>query len=241
MTKMYKGFFGATVWLAVTSCSVAFAQQPSTHPPTAVIRFFAPIDAATIGALIQTVDTKYKGGTREFVILISSSGGDVLSGFAAYNYLKGLPIQLNTFNVGNVDSAALFLFCSGKKRYSVPNGRFVLHGTKITFGANATLDGQGLRAQLALLNNMNQMITQMLVAATGKTLQEVERAIETQMLFTAEEAQRWKLVHEIKSQLLDPGAELVLFNLPITEPSTTTPSITTGLPVRFTSTIERNK
>jgi len=70
--------------------------------------------------LLQSVDTQLKQGRTQIVILISSPGGDVLSGFTPYKYLKGIQAEVTTINIGSVDSAATIIFCAGKKRYSVP-------------------------------------------------------------------------------------------------------------------------
>lgn len=60
-----------------------------------VIKFFAPVIDETVNVLINTVDEKMRQGTQEFILLISSPGGDAFYGLSAYNYLKGLPVTLS--------------------------------------------------------------------------------------------------------------------------------------------------
>jgi ATP-dependent protease ClpP protease subunit len=55
-----------------------------------VIKFFAPVINETINTLLNTIDEKMQQGTREFIILISTPGGNVHFGLSAYNYLKGI-------------------------------------------------------------------------------------------------------------------------------------------------------
>src|ERR1700722_9746042 len=49
---------------------------------------------------------------------ITCGGGDILSGFACYNELKGLPVTFITRNCGAVDSAGILPFLLGAKRYA---------------------------------------------------------------------------------------------------------------------------
>jgi membrane-bound ClpP family serine protease len=83
-------WLGLSVLLAVSTTLPAQQNAPAQDKPKAVvIRFFANIDPGSVGALLQTVDAQYKAGVGRFIILMSSPGGDILSGFMAYNYLKG--------------------------------------------------------------------------------------------------------------------------------------------------------
>ncbi len=60
-------------------------------------------------------------------LLINSPGGDVSAGMQAYWNLKSYPLPVHAINVGDVSSAATFLFCAAGERSSVPSGTFLLH------------------------------------------------------------------------------------------------------------------
>ena len=81
----------------------------STQPT--VIKFFAPVVAATINPLMNAIDERMKQGKRNFILLVSSPGGSVFHGLSAYNYLKGVPAQIITHNFGSVDSVGVVLYC----------------------------------------------------------------------------------------------------------------------------------
>ncbi len=68
-----------------------------------VIKFFAPVMDASINALMNAVDQKIREGISKFTILISSPGGSVFHGLSAYNYLRGIPAEITTHNLGSVD------------------------------------------------------------------------------------------------------------------------------------------
>ncbi len=113
------------------------AQNPPIQPNSSAqiaeqpfqISFFVPIDSASVNQLTQIVNMQVNIGRKHFIILLSSQGGEVLSGLAAYYYLHGLNIDLTTYNLGQVDSAANLIFCAGKHRYALPNTRFLIHSS----------------------------------------------------------------------------------------------------------------
>src|ERR1700691_5469910 len=126
--------FCGFVFLAISAIVPAFSQAPEPKPvapPPVIINFVVDINTNTVNQLVQIVNRQANSGTKRVTILIASPGGDVAAGFAAYNILRSIPnIELTTFNVGNVDSAAMLLFSAGKNRYSLPGPgpRFLIHG-----------------------------------------------------------------------------------------------------------------
>ena len=57
-------------------------------------------------------------------LLLSTPGGSVMNGMNLYNVLKGMPFELITHNVGNVDSIGNVIFLAGEKRYATANATF---------------------------------------------------------------------------------------------------------------------
>jgi Protease subunit of ATP-dependent Clp proteases len=82
------------------------------------IRFFAPVLPNTADMLFRAIDSKLNAKFEKINILISSPGGSVFHGLSLYNYLKGLPIEIETYNFGSVDSIGVIIYCAGKKRYN---------------------------------------------------------------------------------------------------------------------------
>ena len=78
----------------------------------------------SINALMQVVDKKLSQGAQKMGLLISTPGGDVFQGLSAYNYLKGVPLEISSHNFGSADSIGVVLFCAGTKRLSVPMPAF---------------------------------------------------------------------------------------------------------------------
>jgi len=104
------------------------------------VRFMAPVTTQTSDQLMKLVDDKIRNGYGKIHLLISSPGGSVFHGISLYNYLFGIPLEVDTYNFGSVDSIGVVLFCAGKNRYSVPNARFLIHGVSMNFQGAASFD-----------------------------------------------------------------------------------------------------
>ncbi|MBM4467378.1 MAG: hypothetical protein FJ014_17790 [Chloroflexi bacterium] len=174
-----------------------------------VIKFFAPVIDVTTNALMNAVDQKMKQGQRNFILLVSSPGGTVFHGLSAYNYLKGLPVNITTHNFGSVDSIGVVLYCGGGKRMSVPQARFLLHGVSASFPQNTSLEEKQLEERLKSLRIDIENIAKVIAANTGKPSEAVMQAMLDRTTLNPEEAQAWGLVHEIKVELFPPGAEVI--------------------------------
>lgn len=190
------------------------------------------MDPQTVGLLLQTVDAQYKMGVRRFIILISSQGGDVLSGIMAYNYLKGLQIDLTTVNVGNVDSSAGIMYCAGTKRDSVPEARFLIHEVSLTIQSNGpgnmSIDLPSLEAQISMLESQESTIAKILATAANKPQAEAEKRIHTQAALSAQEAKDWGLVQDIRTQLFDPNDSNLVLAVP--QPAVISPQLSPTVP-----------
>lgn len=173
------------------------------------IKFFAGVDQGTISALMRTVEQKLAEGAGEFVILISSLGGSVFHGLSAYNFLRGIPAGVTTHNFGSVDSIGVVLFCAGTRRFSVPHAKFLLHGVQASFPQGASLEEKQLEERLKGLRIDIENIAGVIAANTGKSEEEITQDMLNRTTLNPEQAVEYGLVHEIKEQLLLPGAELV--------------------------------
>jgi len=171
----------------------------------AVIRFFAPINEYTVGQLLDLIDKKRSSGTREFVILLSTQGGDVGSGITAYNYLKALPrpVTVVTHNIGRVDSIGVIVYCAGSKRICVPQARFLIHGVKSMGDGMASMDEKMLEERLKTLKVDSENIARVIAANSNKNLTEVRAAMSDRTTLNPEQAIAWGLAQEIRTDLYE--------------------------------------
>jgi ATP-dependent Clp protease protease subunit len=220
-----------SIVIALSVCLGAVAQDstPTAAQPEriAVVSFLVQVDSNSVNQLLRVVTDQMRQGTKKIVVIISSPGGDTASAFAAYNVLRHLPIELTTFNVGNIDSAAMLLYCAGTHRYSLPKTRFLIHGNSLTFGVGVPMDSTFLDAQLEQLKNLNQIVIQVVSATAHKKDAEVEKAVHSQEILGPEEAKEWGLVQDIRKDFMEPGAVMVSVNATVSPES--------KMPVQFSS------
>jgi len=188
---------------------------PPAAPERVIINFILPIDSNTVNLLLGVVNAQVRNGVKKITIVLSSPGGDTTATFAAYNILKNIPAEITTFNAGNIDSAAILIYCAGKHRYSFPRpARFLIHGNALTLGAAMPVDYIFLDNQLQQIKSLNQMVVQVVTATSNKKQPDVEAAVRGQTILSPEEAKEWGIVQEIKDSFMEPGAVFVSVNTP---------------------------
>jgi ATP-dependent Clp protease, protease subunit len=176
---------------------------------TFYVKFFAPLMQDSINILMQVVDRKVSQGAKKMGLLISTPGGDVFQGISAYNYLKGVPLEITTHNFGSVDSIGVVLFCAGSKRLSVPHARFLLHGVMCNFQGPVSLEEKQLEERLKGLQIDMGNIARIIADTVKKDKQIVLNDMLNRTTLYPEEAISYGLVHEIKSELFEPNSELI--------------------------------
>src|SRR3990170_1782885 len=138
------------------------------------IRFMAPVIPATVDMLMKIVDKKLHDKYDRLNLLLSSPGGSVFHGLSVYNFLKGMPIEVYTYNFGSVDSIGVVIFCAGLKRFSVPHARFLIHGVRFNIQGNASFDEMQLQEHLKSVNIDQENIARVIADTTGKALYKIE-------------------------------------------------------------------
>jgi len=176
---------------------------------TFYIKFFAPVIPETIAALMQIVDNKLKQGAKKLGLLISTPGGDVFQGLSAYNFLKGIPLEITTHNFGSADSIGVVLFCAGSTRLSVPHARFLLHGVQCNFQQPVSLEEKQLEERLKGLQIDMGNIARVIADTIKKDKDKILQDMLNRTTLYPEQAVEYGLVHEIRSELFPPGSELI--------------------------------
>ncbi|MGH8104322.1 MAG: ClpP family protease [bacterium] len=190
------------------------------------VKFFAPVLPETVAALMQIVDSKLKQGAKRMGFLISTPGGDVFQGLSAYNFLKGIPLEITTHNFGSADSIGVVLFCAGTKRLSVPHARFLLHGVQMNVHQPSSFEEKQLEEKLKSLQIDMGNIARVIADTVKKDKNQVLQDMLNRTTLYPEQAVEYGLVHEIKSELFPAGAELVSIQMspqPVPAPTPQSP------------------
>lgn len=154
------------------------------------------IDANVIHQTISWFSQEVHRGTKKVKFYISSTGGDMDSAYRLFDFLKSLPIELETIGFGQVDSAAIILFLTGTNRIATKNCRFLLHEGTFHIGLpSASLHAH--EESLKLFKDLKDKNISIIARETGNKVTLVSNKIAQSTIFNAEEAKKFGLVNEI--------------------------------------------
>ena len=174
----------------------------------AYIRFMASVIPQTADQLLRIIDQKIAAKYKRIHLLISSPGGSVFHGLSIYNFLRGAPIEVFTYNFGSVDSIGVVIFCAGRRRYSVPHARFLIHGVRFNIAGNASLDEKQMEENLKGLKIDQSNIARVIADTTEKPFDKVEDDMNKRITLSPSEAKDYGLVHTIQSDLFPLDADI---------------------------------
>ena len=174
------------------------------------IRFLAAVNGPSVEAILRTIDSKVKDGYSRLHIMLNSPGGSVAHGLVLYNVLRSLSIDVYTYNIGSVDSIGVVIFCSGDKRYSVPNTRFLIHPVQLNFNAPQSFDEHKLNELRKSLQIDQKDIIGVIAQTTGKSVDDIAKKIHDWATFNSQEAKQYGLIDDIVQMSFIPlGAEII--------------------------------
>ena len=165
--------------------------------------------------------------------LISSPGGDVSQGIAVHNYLKHLPIDLFTYNIGIVDSIGVIIYCAGKYRFCDSRARFLIHNPKINLQGTFQLDERQVSEFLKSLQNDKENIAGIIADTTNQSINNIMDLMSQPTTFTKNEAKSFGLVNSDFELVIPFGTNITIIGhkaaenipVPIQIPTMTMPQI----------------
>ncbi len=133
--------------------------------------------------------------TKDISMYINSPGGVVTAGLSIYDTMQYIKPRVSTLVVGQAASMGSLLLCAGQpgNRFSLPNSRVMVHQPSGGFQGQATDILIHARETEKLKRRLNEIYVQ----HTGRTLEEVEEALERDRFMSPEEAKEWGLIDEI--------------------------------------------
>ncbi len=172
------------------------------------VQFFAPVNGESFGLLVNLLQSAVLDGTERVHLLLSTPGGTVSYGLTLYALLRGLPIEVWTYNVGQVDSIGVVVYCAGNRRLAAPQTRFLLHGirTSLERGIYTT---EHLRELVTEMETDQRNICRVLAEATGQALEKVERDLSHSLTLLPEQAKEYRLVDEIVTEIVPSQVSLM--------------------------------
>lgn len=128
-------------------------------------------------------------------VIINSNGGHVEAGDMIHDMIKFVAPRVRVVATGYAASAGALIYIAADKpdRYSLPNTRFLLHQPAGGIGGMAS----DIKIQRDEIVKMRTRLNQLFVAATGQTLERIEKDTDRDFWLTNQEAKEYGLVNQI--------------------------------------------
>jgi ATP-dependent Clp protease, protease subunit len=162
------------------------------HPATTKLR----------NALCGAVNERSPDGKRKFdklALFINSTGGSLDDGLSLFGFLRSLPIEVTTINVGLIASIAIAPFLAGKKRIALPHARFHFHDFEYNYAAPHNLTRLEYQDHTQILNAARDVVFALLKGKTSlkdSDLKEL-KLLEVPTIKDAAFAKEKGIVHEV--------------------------------------------
>jgi len=163
------------------------------------ISFIRPISYENVNALLTKVNQAVVNGYQDITLMMSSDGGQVVPGFAAYNQLQMLPIHLTTYNIGSVSSIAAIIFLAGTKRIAVPNATFLFHNAALELSQTGDMTRDQLDKYISQLEAHERRIKDVIIAKTNLQPAQVELLVQEGKIKDAQFAKNFNIIQYIAS------------------------------------------
>ncbi|MGK2285763.1 ATP-dependent Clp endopeptidase proteolytic subunit ClpP [Pedomonas sp. V897] len=132
---------------------------------------------------------------KDIFMYINSPGGVVTAGLAIYDTMQYIRPNVATVCIGQAASMGAFLLAAGAPgmRWSLPNARIMIHQPSGGAQGQAT----DIEIQAREILRIRQRLNEILQKNTGRSLEEVEKAVERDTFMTADEAKAWGLIDTV--------------------------------------------
>jgi ATP-dependent Clp protease protease subunit len=132
---------------------------------------------------------------KEVMLYINSPGGVVTSGLAIFDTMQYVRSTVSTTCLGMAASMAAVLLAAGAKgrRLALPNARVMIH--QPSGGARGQVTDIEIQAKESRL--MKEVITDILMNATGKPREQIIKDIERDFYLSASQAKEYGLIDDV--------------------------------------------
>jgi ATP-dependent Clp protease protease subunit len=132
---------------------------------------------------------------KDINFYINSPGGSVTSGMAVYDTMQYIKPDITTVCIGQAASMGALLLAAGArgKRYTLPNGRIMIHQPM------GGVQGQAsdIKIQAEEIIRLRAKLNQILAHHTGQDLKRIEQDTDRDFFMTGDEAQEYGLIDHV--------------------------------------------
>ena len=173
----------------------------------AYINLHAPINQSTVQQLMATCGQLLKEGKNELYLMLSTPGGRVDSGVTLYNFLRAIPCELTTHNMGNIDSIGNAVFLAGKTRKACAHSTFMFHG--VGFDIHQRFEEKNLREGLDSILADQRRIGDIIADRTRIPKNKALQLFRDARTKSANDALKYGIVHEINDLRIPTNSPII--------------------------------
>ena len=142
---------------------------------------------------------------KDISFYINSPGGVVTAGLAIYDTMQYIRCEVATLCVGQAASMGSLLLAAGApgKRFALPNSRIMIHQPSGGFQGQAA----DIEIQAREIMTLRSRLNGIYVKHTGKTLEQVEHAMDRDNFMSATDAKEFGLIDKVETQRPRPAKD----------------------------------
>ncbi len=152
-------------------------------------------DTMASSICMQLLFLEAENPKKEISMYINSPGGVVTSGLSIYDTMQFIRCPVSTIVMGQAASMGSLLAVGGAKgmRYALPNASIMVHQPSGGFQGQVT----DIMIHARNVERIKKRLNEIYVQHTGRSLKEVEEALERDNFMTAEEALKFGHIDKI--------------------------------------------
>jgi ATP-dependent Clp protease, protease subunit len=171
-----------------------------------IIFLVGPVEDSMASLVVaQLLFLEAENPKKEISLYINSPGGVVTAGLSIYDTMQFIRCPVTTLCIGQAASMGSLLLTAGKagSRFALPNARVMVHQPSGGFKGQAT----DILIHAEEIKSLKRRLNEIYVEHTGKTLSEIEHALERDNFMTAEAAKDFGLIDQVVSKRADERVE----------------------------------
>lgn len=203
-------------WIGIMNAIIP--TQPPPQNQDIYFTYVDQIDVAKVNLAISVIQqqilTKHP---KRLFLLLSSPGGDVSSGIALFNYLRALPIEIVTYNIGMIASIAnvVFMAAESKNRFACPHTSFLFHGVKLNLSMGMQVDISQVKELESSLARDQERITEIYLSTTSLKKEQIDALFKQGEIRDLNTAVKEGIIAKVEPLKIPPDAIQITFALPI--------------------------
>jgi len=141
---------------------------------------------------------------KEISLYINSPGGVVTAGLGIYDTMQFIRPAVATLCIGQAASMGSLLLTAGEKdmRASLPNSRILVHQPSGGFQGQVT----DILIHAKEVENLKRRLNEIYEKHTGRTYDEIEKALERDNFLSAEDAKKFGIIDNVFDKRAAPEA-----------------------------------